>query len=261
MNILRWLLVVLVLLSVVRCTSPTDPTPPPTIDKLLIGSATDVGYTAEVYANVAIAEGYNPLFVRVLHNGVALSDAHVTVIPDMDMGTMHHSCPVVQPKDSIPDSTGLYNCAVFFTMPSATDWKVGVAIHDHRTDTTVTVHVPVSVSANGNVRIVQGTASTKFIFTLLSDSWKVGMNDVKFNVYLTTDGFDHTPVDDASLKMVPTMPSMGHGSMGNVHPTSTGGGWYTGRANFTMTGDWQLDLTASTIDAPTLNAKYQIVVH
>jgi hypothetical protein len=38
------------------------------------------------------------------------------------------------------------------------------------------------------------------------------------------------------------MPSMGHGSSGNVSPVHTADGIYTGKVNFSMTGDWQITL-------------------
>lgn len=261
MSTLKIFLAALVALIAIGCSTSTEPTaPPPTVEKTLVNSGSDLGYLVEIYSDAEINVGYNRLYFRVLRSNKVLDDAHLTVVPDMDMGMMHHSCPVEQPTDSIPDEEGLYHASVIFTMSSSTAWKIGVTIHDHATDSTVTVHVPVTVASSGNVQIVTDAENTKYVLTLLSDAWMVGMNDVKFNVYRTTDGFDYTPVNDASLKMVPTMPSMGHGSMGNVHPSSTGNGWYTGRANFTMTGDWQLDLTATTIDAQSLNAKYQIIV-
>ena len=38
------------------------------------------------------------------------------------------------------------------------------------------------------------------------------------------------------------MPSMGHGSDGNVSPVHTENGVYAGKVNFNMTGDWQITL-------------------
>ncbi|MDZ7648356.1 MAG: FixH family protein [Cytophagales bacterium] len=41
------------------------------------------------------------------------------------------------------------------------------------------------------------------------------------------------------------MPSMGHGSPNNVNPTHSSKGSYKGKVNFTMTGDWRLNLNIS----------------
>ena len=49
-------------------------------------------------------------------------------------------------------------------------------------------------------------------------------------------------VSDLNLEMEPWMVSMDHGSPNNIAPTHTAGGHYTGKVNFTMTGDWQIRL-------------------
>lgn len=35
---------------------------------------------------------------------------------------------------------------------------------------------------------------------------------------------------------------MGHGSPNNVNPTNSGKGHYKGKVNFTMAGDWRINL-------------------
>jgi hypothetical protein len=53
------------------------------------------------------------------------------------------------------------------------------------------------------------------------------------------------PVNDYSIVLTPEMPSMGHGSPNNVNPTFSSNGHYTGKVNYTMTGDWRLNLSLS----------------
>ena len=48
--------------------------------------------------------------------------------------------------------------------------------------------------------------------------------------------------DNFSITMTPEMPSMGHGSPNNVNPVLTKNGHYKGKVNFTMTGDWRINL-------------------
>jgi hypothetical protein len=38
------------------------------------------------------------------------------------------------------------------------------------------------------------------------------------------------------------MPSMGHGSPNNINPLHIKNGHYKGKVNFTMTGDWRINL-------------------
>lgn len=54
------------------------------------------------------------------------------------------------------------------------------------------------------------------------------------------------PAKDLMLEMTPIMPTMGHGSPNNEHPVwvddALHQGMYSGKINFSMTGDWQVDL-------------------
>ena len=59
------------------------------------------------------------------------------------------------------------------------------------------------------------------------------------------DGMEFTPVNNLTLHVEPTMPSMGHGSLGNVDPTLMNDAWYRGEINLTMSGEWQLSFDAT----------------
>jgi hypothetical protein len=54
------------------------------------------------------------------------------------------------------------------------------------------------------------------------------------------------PATDLVFEMTPSMPAMGHGSPNNESPVwaedTQNQGLYAGKVNFSMTGDWQLDL-------------------
>ena len=54
---------------------------------------------------------------------------------------------------------------------------------------------------------------------------------------------DFPAVNDYTVEIEPTMPSMGHGSPNNVNPVFTSMGHYVGKVNFTMTGLWNVKLT------------------
>jgi copper chaperone NosL len=51
------------------------------------------------------------------------------------------------------------------------------------------------------------------------------------------------PVEDLDVLIEPSMPSMGHGSQGNVHPEPAGAGRYEGPINLTMPGPWIVHVT------------------
>jgi hypothetical protein len=69
---------------------------------------------------------------------------------------------------------------------------------------------------------------------------------------------------DTAMKVAfePTMPSMGHGSPNNVQPSHVGKGHFSGKANFTMTGDWNLAMriSDSTGAAQSSNKSFDLLV-
>lgn len=214
----------------------------------------------EVFADGPIMVGYTPLYVRIMRDGQVVRHAHVTIVPDMDMGMSHHSCPVVQPDTSGADEHGYYHGAAIFTMPSPMAWTVTVAFHDHDRDVSASCTVKVAVLAAEVVRTAKDASSTKYVVAMQTPSIRVGMNDVVFHLYRTVDGFDFVPVNDATIAFQPSMPSMGHGSSGNQQPTRTGNGLYTGRVNYTMTGEWQINLSVTALDGTSFTASYPVLV-
>jgi len=51
------------------------------------------------------------------------------------------------------------------------------------------------------------------------------------------------PADSTyTFVITPEMPSMGHGSPNNVNPVHVGNGHYKGKVNFTMTGEWKVNI-------------------
>jgi copper chaperone NosL len=52
-----------------------------------------------------------------------------------------------------------------------------------------------------------------------------------------------TPVDELEFEIEPWMPSMAHGSPGNENPERIGAGRFRGLVNFTMRGDWVVNVT------------------
>lgn len=224
---------------ITACTTTTEPDPGQQL--LLIGSATNGSVSVDLYAEQQFSAGYQRVYIDI-HNGTTrLTDAHVELSPLMDMGMMKHSCPTEQPG-SDTDADGYFTGAVIFTMAgTAEQWSVGINVHDHSTNTTHAVTIPVTVEASPNVRVMKD-GMRKTVITLVDRDWRVGVNDVEFLVHETMDGFAYAPVAGLTTTLEPTMPSMGHGSEGNINPFHAHDSWYTGRVNFTMTGEWDLAL-------------------
>lgn len=256
------MIVLLTLTAVVftGCTQTTEPvsTEPPSY--ALVSSSTVSGYGVEIFADGPISVGYTPLHVKITRDGQIVRNAHVTIMPDMDMGMHHHSCPVEQPSTSGADAHGYYHGAAIFTMSSATAWTITIAFDDHNADTTTSVTTKIAVAAAEAVRTAKDSSSLKYVFAMQAPTQRMGMNDVIFHCYRTADGFDFVPVNDAVLTFEPSMPSMGHGSHGNQQPTRKGNGVYGGRVNYTMTGDWEIALSVSTSNGTSFKANYPVMV-
>ena len=91
-----------------------------------------------------------------------------------------------------------------------------------------------------------GTDSLSYFITLVEPMHpEVGLNDIEITIHVKETMMAFPPVEDLIIEMVPTMPSMGHGSPNNENPVHTAYGHYLGKVNFTMTGDWRIDLTIS----------------
>ena len=83
----------------------------------------------------------------------------------------------------------------------------------------------------------------KFIVTLNFDAAPaVGLNTFVLTVHKKSmHGF--MPQTTLTVGVEPEMPTMGHGSSGNVAPVHVANGNYAGTVNLTMPGLWTIDFT------------------
>lgn len=208
------------------------------------------GYTAgtkiELYSYDSLRTGYNQLLIRLTDSAShsVIRDAHIELIPVMDMGTSQHSCPVEQtPLAQITED--YFHAASIFTMAETGThkWSITVKLHNHVSDKEGEVSIPISVIQgqypSSTVSTPDGNAMVVAMIPITKP--KVGLNDIEFVIYSNTnEGF--IPLNDAITIITPEMPSMGHGSPNNVNPVSKGNGHYTGKVNFIMTGEWKINL-------------------
>ncbi len=224
----------------------TDPinggTNPTTEYKLIVKDTTDTDLIVELYAKTETIEmGYTPLYVKIKDlNGNAVENATVSFLPVMDMGTMKHSSPMEQPVFS--SSSKFYEGMVVFTMASSMgDWELNTIVNGDTTS--FDINVLKNPTGTKYVGSYNGTDGEKYFVTLVRPfKWTVGMNNVSIMVHKKETMMSFPAVNDFTIAMDPQMTSMGHGSPNNVSPTSAGKGYYNGKANFTMTGDWRLNL-------------------
>jgi len=222
--------------------------------KLKEGYVTGASAKIEIWGTKNFFTGYNTLKV-VLYDSLNLTskitDAHISFTPVMTMGmgsmAMQHASPVENP-DAIAVN-GVFTGAVAFIMGSASDatWNLGVAVHNHKYDKEGIANFEITVVNPVNSLLTvfksQTADSTKLVLALVQPSTpKVGLNEIEFTIHQMA-GMMSFPADDSyAIEIDPKMPSMGHGSLNNVNPVNTGNGHYKGKVNFTMTGDWTINV-------------------
>lgn len=206
----------------------------------------------ELLAAGPLAVGYNRVFYRVTVDGKAMTAGTVDQKPLMDMGMHKHACPVEQPAQTA-DADGLFAGAFLPQMASGMSgsWSMDVVVTPAGGQPTTVQLGAVTVAASPwskTLVVGEGEMAERYVVQL---RWpakpKVGSNSYDVILHkMGSDMMQFTPVADATIADNVEMPSMGHGSPGNVTPASQGGGVYAGKINLTMPGDWRLTLTVST---------------
>jgi hypothetical protein len=237
----------------------------PTAGLTKISEAYALGAAAkvEVWAAEELFAGYNQLYFA-LYDSVtdqAISDSHIHIRPIMNMQTMSHSCPVEEPESESVNK--LFPAAVIFTMPSSDmgSWKLETKIHNHLNGLSGNASFDINIKSTSPSQVVSFQASSGERFYLsyrFPEKQKVGINDFEVIVFTSIDG-KFVPAENLTMTVTPEMPSMDHGSPNNEDPVHVGKGHYKGKANFTMTGEWRLQLDLST-ESTMLGVKYFDIV-
>lgn len=251
--------VILLLFSVFlfSCTDDNDVSPADPLEgysKLKDGYALGAKAKVEIWGQKNFFMGYNKLIVVLydsLNQKVRLTDAHIHFLPVMTMKmngmTMQHSAPVENPAETAINE--VFPGAVAFVMPTAMDgtWKLGVSVHNHKIDKEGEAEFDITVDnpTTSVMTVFSALApdNNKLVLSILEPSKpKVGMNDIEFTIHRKASMMDWPADDSYSIEITPEMPSMGHGSPNNVNPVNSGNGHYKGKVNFTMTGEWRINV-------------------
>lgn len=233
------------------CNQDDDltPTPSNTDGLVMIASgSTDAGdMKVNLYAPDSLYAQYTPLFVEVRNTitDEVIEDAHVSLNPMMDMGNMMHSAPFENPSSSSAVN-GLFPCAVVFQMPGEMGWTLTVHVHDHVNGGEGEVTFPLVVKTPTPTRthvVTPLNGGNKLVISYVQPlDPKVGINDFELTLHAKESMMEWPGIENYTVEIDPEMPSMGHGSPNNVHPTHTADGHYKGKVNFTMTGLWRINL-------------------
>lgn len=232
--------------------------PKASLNKIAEAYAIGASAKVELWSKTELSTGYQNLFVALYDSasGKAINKSTVQIMPMMDMDMngmkMSHSAPFENPQ-SVDADNSLFPCAAIFTMPSTGEsgkWKLNVMVKKEGQTKFGKAELSIQVKQSQPERVRNLTASdgSKIIVAYISPaSPKVGINDFEIAIFRRQDMMTFPADDNFSISMTPEMPSMGHGSPNNVNPVLIKNGRYKGKVNFTMTGDWRinLDLTKS----------------
>ena len=231
--------------------SESDPQADPTagLIKITEGYALGAGAKVELWAEEQPFTGYNQLFIALYDsvNKKRITEAHVHLHPLMTMmGGMQHACPVESPEDENAVNM-LFPAAVVFIMPSSDmgSWELEVEVHNHDNGKEGSAEFEITVTdpASPMMKSFVTTEEEKiFVSYLFPEKLKVGVNDFIVMAHHMEDMMNFPAVEDLTFILTPEMPSMGHGSPNNVNPVHDAMGHYPGKVNFTMTGEWRLNL-------------------
>jgi len=249
-SLMKLLFAGLIILSSILtgCKKDNDPDPDPsnTEGLVFVGQAytTEGSMLVKVYAIDSLYCAYNNLFIELRDSASneVISNAEITLLPQMEM--MGHAAPFENPSSAAVN--GLFPCAVVFQMPADMGWTLDVTAKDLTTNNEGTARIAFAVK--------NPTLTRTKVFTALNDGSKivisyvqpqepkVGMNDFEITLHWKETMMSFPPAENYTVEIEPEMPYMGHGSPNNVNPVHTGNGHYKGQVNFTMTGEWNINL-------------------
>lgn len=211
----------------------------------LVADTTVAGTRFEVFSAGGLHTGDNLLTFRLITGTTPVSDAQLHLHPLMHMESMEHACPVGEVEE-LSGVSGLYTGHVMFTMPSGMmgSWSLGLQL------------VPATGPEIGfdlhnlsiadspwqkSFSVIQGETTLRYFVALsgLEDP-VVGTNPVELWVARKENNMLWPAVDSLVTTVSTLMPSMGHGSSGNVAPAFVADGRYSGVVGFNMSGDWQV---------------------
>jgi len=238
----------------------TNPEPAPGPTYYALGSAYANGLHAQLFSDTALQTGYHRLYISLSDSatGAAVNEAQVSVMPLMNMGTMTHAAPFENPASTTAVDQ-YFPAAVVFTMPgSSSQWSVQVTVLKDGVPAVMSFPVNVDPYSPERVRSFVSAADGASYFVALLQPKKpiVGVNDLELAVYKKQSMMSFPADSSLTISNTPEMPSMGHGSPGNIDPVHTGRGHYKGKVNFTMTGLWRLNLGFTAPEGPADSTTY-----
>ena len=252
---IKFIYAFLISILIVSCNNDEPPIDPNQVHYFKVGEVVSSGssFSVEFHATDSLFVGYNKTYFKITDKitGLSVKNATLEMHPLMDMVTFSHACPVENPVDSLT-SDGYFEGAILFSMVGTNSWSLTLDISANGKSETALFSIDKVKFTNPVMKIVvidslstgAGTWTiTKYPISLIAPAkWKVGNNPFEITVHRMASMMSFPYCSDLTIEITPEMPSMGHGSPNNVNPVSIGKGHYLGAVNFTMTGDWRVNM-------------------
>lgn len=198
--------------------------------------------TVELATLGPLQVGQNRVFYTVKQGGQPVTRATLAQKPVMKMATMQHACPLQNPAAEA-NADGAFEGLLVFNMASTEmeRWSLAVQVQVEGAAAPVTVSLGEVAVAESTLKKVLTWQDKKVVVTYgYPAAPHVGANEVVITAHVAKDMMmmDFVPVDGLAFTLTPEMPSMGHGSAGNVNPVRGADGLYRGTVVFSMPGDW-----------------------
>lgn len=188
--------------------------------------------------------GYHSFEVELtdLNSGKQLSGMDVDIMPMMNMSMHSHTSPYETLFDDQNDD-GYYPFATVFIM--AGNWELNVDFADGSgLNGSVQFQLPVEAAELTRVKTLTDLDGKMLFVSLISlNDPLVGQNEFEIAIHRRMDMMNFPGVTNCTVDIEPNMPSMGHGSPNNQAPIHVEKGHYMGSVNFTMDGDWVVDVS------------------
>lgn len=206
-----------------------------------IATKSTENYTFKILTegNDSLKEGYNIFYIRAYDwdNKSIAKDLSINLVMTMD--EMMHSTPFSTTIQNIGGKEYI-RVEATFVMPNTEMDKWNITFKSE--EKIIDENLDLNVSTTGNVKGFVYNDKSYYLVLHSPLSPKVGKNNFILKSYAMEDMMTYSTVNNLEIEAEPFMPSMGHGSNGNVNPTNTNDGIYTGTVNFSMTGDWEIRL-------------------
>jgi len=205
------------------------------------------GIRVQLFAPDTLQTGLTTMLVQLTDSasGKTLETASVQIQPVLRLALRDTPAPLQAASTAAVKNSGAarFPCDVLLLERGNYEFLVRFSVQG-KTDS-VSVLAPVRES--WRVVKAQGSDGKEYMLTFAEPQRpRVGVQD--FSVFVhrleASNNASYAPVSGLWLEHEPTMPSMGHGSEGNVAPVYRANGRYDGKISFNMTGDWRIDIAA-----------------